>query len=97
MTTNQVSFSDNEIEAPGYKYKCSVHKHYTNDLVTHQKHLMDKNLSHIEIVNNSTCFYCGERLDAAAEEGIQSRHYFTGKGTHKKCRDAMYKDIIHAK
>lgn len=86
---------DDDIEAPEFKYKCSNHKYYTNDRVEFEKHLMDPNFSHLEILKRATCFYCGQQLDADELEGVQTRHARTGKATHKECRKKMYEDLAN--
>lgn len=96
MSINSVSFTEGGDEESDKKFKCSNHKYYTNDRAQYEKHLMDPSLKHIEQISNGTCFYCGDRLDADALEGVQYRHHITGKATHKKCREKMYQEIIDA-
>lgn len=95
MSNNNVIFDDDDIEAPGFKYKCSPHEYYTNDRADFQRHLMDPSLTHIEIISNGICFYCHQRLDADMLERVQTRHFMTGKATHKACREKMYEEIVN--
>lgn len=90
------TFLEEEEEAPGFKYKCTPHKFYTNDRAEMQLHMLDKKLSHIEIIRNDTCFHCGEKLDADKEEGIQYRHRITGKSVHKDCRKKLHDELVNA-
>lgn len=96
MSSNKVSFTEEEgEEGTGFKYKCSNHKYYSNDRAEYEAHLMDASLSHIEQISNGKCFYCGGRLDADSNEGVEHRHFANGMATHKNCRYKMYQEIVN--